>query len=50
MSKLPAYSGPVRVGETIPAFHTTLADGHAFNDGDLKQGKSNVLLFFRGRW
>jgi hypothetical protein len=49
-SKLPAYSGPVHVGESIPAFHTTLADGRAFSDRDLKQGKSNVLLFFRGRW
>src|SRR6516162_3441210 len=40
ISKLPAYSGPIHAGESIPAFHTTLADGRAFSDGDLKQGKS----------
>src|SRR5262245_60427723 len=48
VSKLPAYSGPVHVGETIPSFQTIMADGGSFSDRDLKQGKASVLLFFRG--
>lgn len=47
--RLPAYAGPARVGEPIPAFTTTLADGSSFSDSDLRGGPS-VLVFFRGRW
>ena len=47
--RLPAYAGSARVGEPVPAFTTTLADGTPFSDRDLRGGPS-VLLFFRGRW
>ena len=49
-SKLPEYQGPAKVGTTIPAFTTTLADGTSFSDQDLQKGKPTVLLFFRGHW
>lgn len=57
-SKLPAYSGPVQAGQTIPHFETTLADGRLFTDADLRPGapgsrpevNGTVLVFFRGRW
>ena len=49
-SKLPAYTGPARVGQVIPPFSTTRADGRPFTDQDLQQGSPTVLLFFRGRW
>lgn len=47
--RLPAYAGPARVGEPIPEFTTTLADGSSFSDRDLR-GDPAVLVFFRGRW
>jgi hypothetical protein len=50
LSRLPAYQGPARAGQQIPAFRTTLADGRAFTDKDLQDGKPSVLTFFRGRW
>jgi hypothetical protein len=49
-SKLPEYQGPAKVGETIPAFTTTMADGTSFSDQDLQKGNPTVLLFFRGHW
>ncbi len=49
-SKLPEYQGPAKVGATIPAFATTLAEGSSFTDQDLQKGKPTVLLFFRGHW
>jgi hypothetical protein len=50
LSRLPAYDGPARVGQAIPSFRTELADGRAFSDADLRDGKTTVLTFFRGRW
>jgi hypothetical protein len=47
--RLPAYAGPARVGDPVPAFTSTLADGSPLSDRDLRGGRS-VLLFFRGRW
>ena len=49
-SKLPAYEGPARAGEKMPAFATTLADGRPLTDKDLTQGQASVLVFYRGRW
>jgi hypothetical protein len=49
-AKLPAYEGPARIGEKIPAFTTTLAKGEAFTDENLRDGNRRVLVFFRGRW
>jgi hypothetical protein len=46
----PSYSGPAQAGKKVPAFATALADGKAFTDKDLEDGKHTVLLFFRGRW
>jgi hypothetical protein len=50
LSRLPAYTGPVRVGQTLPPFATTLADGKPFTERDLDTGVPTVLVFFRGRW
>jgi len=48
--RLPAYAGPVKVGEPFPAFATTLADGSAYMQDDLKGDQNTVMVFFRGRW
>jgi hypothetical protein len=50
LTQLPAYAGPARVGEPVPVFSTTLANGDTFSDRDLQSGDPAVLLFFRGRW
>jgi hypothetical protein len=47
---LPAYTGPVKNGESFPAFATTLADGSAFTQDDLKGEQNTVMVFFRGHW
>src|SRR5262245_45245751 len=46
MSRLPSYEGPARAGEPIPAFQTKFADGRAFTDKGLQDGKGSVLVFF----
>jgi hypothetical protein len=48
--KLPAYEGPARAGQPIPAFSSTFADGRPFTDQDLRDGSRHVMVFFRGRW
>jgi hypothetical protein len=48
--RLPAYTGPVKGGQTFPAFATTLADGSAFTQDDLKGDQNTVMVFFRGHW
>ena len=50
LTKLPAYEGPARAGEKMPAFATTLADSTPLTDKDLTQGQASVLVFYRGRW
>ena len=50
LTRLPAYEGPARAGQKIPAFRTTLADGRPFTEQDLQDGTPSVLVFFRGRW
>ncbi|MFL5329496.1 MAG: hypothetical protein ACJ8C4_11330 [Gemmataceae bacterium] len=50
MFATPAYAGPVKVGLPFPPFTTTLADGAAFSQENLKSDKNSILLFFRGRW
>ena len=47
---LPAYTGPVKDGQPFPAFATTLADGSAFTQDDLKGDRNTVMVFFRGHW
>jgi hypothetical protein len=49
-TRLPAYAGPVKVGQPLPAFATTRADGSPFTDKDLQAGNPAVLVFFRGHW
>ncbi|HEV3447910.1 MAG TPA: hypothetical protein VG099_24950 [Gemmataceae bacterium] len=49
-TKTPAYTGPVQVGGSLPAFTANLADGKTFANQDLAGGASTVLVFFRGRW
>ena len=48
--KTPVYAGPAQIGKAVPTFATTLADGKPFATADLKNDKSTILLFFRGRW
>ena len=48
--RLPAYTGPVKDGQPFPAFATTLADGAAFTQDDLKGDRNTVMVFFRGHW
>jgi hypothetical protein len=50
LMKVPAYEGPARAGQAIPAFETNLAGGRSFTEADLKSGSPTVLAFFRGRW
>src|SRR5262245_17039805 len=47
---LPAYTGPVKNGETFPAFATTLADGSAFTQAELRGDQNTVMVFYRGHW
>jgi hypothetical protein len=49
-TRLPAYSGPVTVGQPFPAFATRKADDTPFTQTDLEGQQKNVLVFFRGRW
>jgi hypothetical protein len=48
--RTPAYTGPVKDGQPFPAFATTLADGSAFTQDDLKGSQNTVMVFFRGHW
>jgi len=48
--RTPAYTGPVKDGEPFPAFATTLPDGSAFTQDDLKGDQNTVMVFFRGHW
>jgi FtsH-binding integral membrane protein len=49
-ARLPAYTGPVEVGQKFPQFKTTRADGTSFAQQDLEGGSNTVMVFFRGRW
>ena len=48
--RTPAYTGPVKDDEPFPAFASTLADGSAFTQDDLKGDQNTVMVFFRGHW
>ena len=48
--RVPAYTGPVTVGQPVLAFATKRADGSPFTQRDLEGDQDNVLVFFRGRW
>jgi hypothetical protein len=48
--RLPPYTGPIKVGESFPAFATLRADGTPFTQGDLEGDQNSVLVFFRGHW
>ena len=50
MMKLPAYTGPAKIGQELPAFAAAYSDGSPFNQDHLKNDKNTILLFFRGRW
>lgn len=49
-TRLPAYTGPIAVGEPFPAFATLRADGTPFTERDLGGSQRDVIVFFRGRW
>jgi len=48
--RLPEYTGPAKAGASFPAFTTQTADGRTITEGDLAQGKTTILVFYRGRW
>jgi FtsH-binding integral membrane protein len=48
--RLPAYTGPITVGRSFPAFETSQADGTLFTQSKLTGDRNSVLVFFRGRW
>jgi hypothetical protein len=47
---LPAYTGPVKAGESFPEFSAARHDGTPFTRGDLVGPKDTALVFFRGHW
>lgn len=49
-TRLPAYNGPVAVGQPFPTFTTMRADGTSFTERDLEGDQKSVLVFYRGRW
>ena len=49
-SKAPPYAGPDRPGRKVSEFAAVFADGKAFSNNDLEDGRRTVLVFFRGRW
>jgi hypothetical protein len=49
-TQLPAYTGPVAVGQPFPAFATVRADDTPFTQRDLEGDQNSVLVAFRGRW
>ncbi len=50
LTRTPPYTGPAQVGNKLPVFHATFADGTAFTNSDLDGDKRRVLLFYRGHW
>jgi hypothetical protein len=50
MTRVPAYTGPLAAGKSLPAFSASFADDKPFTRDDLEHGEKTVLLFFRGRW
>jgi hypothetical protein len=50
MLRLPAYNGPLEIGQPFPAFQTLRADDSPFTQADLPGPQNTVLVFFRGRW
>jgi hypothetical protein len=50
MLRLPAYNGPLEIGQPFPAFQTLRADDSPFTQADLAGPQNTVLVFFRGRW
>jgi peroxiredoxin len=50
LTVLPAYTGPVAEGSTLPAFHASLADGTEINESHFLRGGPTALVFFQGRW
>ena len=50
-SSMAPYAGPAKPGDKLPAFTATLAkDDSSFTNQTLEDGKSTVLVFFRGHW
>lgn len=50
-SLLPAYAGPLKVGEKFPAFYAMRANGTRVTQDNLASGEgNNLIVFFRGRW
>ena len=49
-AKNPDYQGPALVGQPLPAFASTFADGKPFSNKDLETGTPTALVFYRGHW
>lgn len=48
--RTPPYTGPVKDGQPLPAFATTLADGSVFTLADMQGNQNTIMVFFRGHW
>lgn len=49
-SRTPEYTGPASVGNKLPAFAASYADGRVFTNRNVETGGPAVLLFYRGHW
>ncbi len=47
---LPVYSGRLVVGNKIPPFRATMADGTEISESFFEQGHPTAVVFFQGRW
>jgi hypothetical protein len=51
-TRTPEYTGPVQIGQKLPAFAAARVDGKnkTFSQSDLETGERTAIIFFRGRW
>jgi hypothetical protein len=50
LSPLPAYTGPVAIGQPFPAFRSILADETPVSESFLRGDTATLFVFFQGRW
>ena len=50
VSKTPPYAGPDQPGRKVSEFAALFAEGTAFSNKDLEDGRRTALVFYRGRW
>jgi hypothetical protein len=48
--RLPAETGKVATGQTLPEFKAYRTDGQEFTQDSLKGEQNTVIVFYRGHW